>query len=162
MEIILKDGTKVKEGDCITTSIKFPYGYSTHTFNATIEDLRNLVKRGFAKEVVDPIPLGDLYYYTNKLLDKYGEVFTKLPVSIRFSMILKEIAIDLDKAYADHIKYSKYLYIISNLDGKVHQVNPKFLDNFLHFAAFRSKEDAETACKIVSPYISNMFNESQN
>lgn len=161
MEFILKDGTKVKEGDLITLTKKSHNAFSSFTFEATLEQLENLVQMGVVKKVNEPeLSVGTLSYYTTKLIDKYSDTFSILPLAIRFSMLLKEIAIDIDKSYPDHIKKSKDLFIISNLDGQIHQVNSEYLKNFLHFAAFRSKKDAKIAYNIVKPYISQMFNES--
>ena len=70
-----------------------------------------------------------------------------------FSMLCKEIAIDLDRQYEDHIKYCDYLYIIDDVDGKPFEVyqedySAKEWYNLIkNIACFRTKEDA-IACKI--------------
>ena len=117
MEFILKDGTKVKEGDLITLTKESHNTISSFTFDATLKQLEKLVSMGLARKVNKPeSSVGTLFYYTTKLIDKYSDTFSILPLAIRFSMILKEIAIDIDKSYPDHIKKSKDLFFLFSYD----------------------------------------------
>lgn len=73
------------------------------------------------------------------------------------SMLLREVAIELDKKYEDHINNCKELYIISSMDGRIHKVPRAYIKNFRNFAAFRTKEDAKTACRILRSELKEMF-----
>ena len=72
-------------------------------------------------------------------------------------MVLREIAIELDKKYDDHINKSEKIYVISPQDGRIHEINKKTVKNYKAFPAFRSIEDAKIACKIVSPILRGIF-----
>ena len=77
--------------------------------------------------------------------------------ALAFSMLLREVAIELDKKYEDHINNCKELYIISSMDGRIHKVPRAHIKNFRNFAAFRTKEDAKTACRILRSELKEMF-----
>lgn len=77
--------------------------------------------------------------------------------ALAFSMLLREVAIELDKKYEDHINNCKELYIISSMDGRIHKVPRAYIKNFRNFAAFRTKEDAKTACRILRSELKEMF-----
>lgn len=73
------------------------------------------------------------------------------------SIILREIATELDKKYKDHIENSPEIYVISLLDGRITKANKAHIKNYRNFAAFRTIEDAKIACKIVKPILKEMF-----
>ena len=74
------------------------------------------------------------------------------------SIILKEIAIFLDEVYPDHISKSEEIWIISMLNGKVGKITDKSkIVTYKSFAAFRNKEDAYFALKVLSPIIEDLF-----
>lgn len=74
-----------------------------------------------------------------------------------FSTILKEIAIELDKKYEDHINNCKELFVISMMDGRIYKVPRAHVKNFRNFAAFRTEEDAKIACRILRDDLKEMF-----
>ena len=74
-----------------------------------------------------------------------------------FSMVLREIAVELDKKYEDHIENSPEIYVISMLDGRITKANKAYIKNYRNFAAFRTIEDAKIACRIVKPILKEMF-----
>lgn len=80
------------------------------------------------------------------------------PASL-LSTLLRNIAIDLDKKYEDHISKSPEIYVISLLNGKITKANKAHIKNYRNFAAFRTIEDAKEACKIVKPLLKELFNE---
>ena len=73
------------------------------------------------------------------------------------SLLSKEIALELDKQYEGHIRYSKEFYIISKLDGTVKRVYLDKNSNFSYIAVFRTKEDALTAISILMPFLDSMY-----
>lgn len=74
-----------------------------------------------------------------------------------FSIVLREIAIWLDMKYEDHIENSEHIYTISALDGRIHEINKKYIKNYRNFAAFRTVEDARFACSILRDQLKDMF-----
>ena len=77
--------------------------------------------------------------------------------SAAFSILLKEVAIELDKKYEDHINNCEELFIISSMDGRIHKVPRAYIKNFRNFAAFRTEEDAKIACRILRDDLKEMF-----
>ena len=77
--------------------------------------------------------------------------------SAYLSMIMKEIALELDRSYPNHILDSKVLLGISMVDGKIHAVDKKDFKNPLVIPLFRSEVDAIVALKILSPVMKELF-----
>lgn len=109
----------------------------------------------------------DINYYINLLANKHdwkkdkmdgflGKVYDINP-GAAISIMLKEIAITLDKKYSDHIKNSPQIYAFSLASGKVIQLDKTNIKTFKAFAAFRSKEDVEFAVKILGGLIDEIF-----
>lgn len=73
-------------------------------------------------------------------------------------MVLREIAIELDKKYDDHINESEKIYVISPQDGRIHEINKKTVKNYKAFPAFRSIEDARIACSLIREHLKSIFN----
>ena len=178
-KIYLTNGKEVQIGDTLTkvSKVKNPFFSSEDTviqhIVVTKGVLPKLLEAGIvtttkpAKSVVESeIPM-DLEYYIQKIAEKLGwkiekvynylnSVDTILPVAA-FSMILREIAIELDKKYEDHIDKSPEIYVISMLDGKITKANKAHIKNYRNFAAFRSVSDAKIACSIVRDILKEMF-----
>lgn len=72
-------------------------------------------------------------------------------------MVLREVAIELDKKYDDHINKSEKIYAISPQDGRIHEVNKKTVKNYRAFPAFRSIEDAKIACSLIREHLKSIF-----
>ena len=109
----------------------------------------------------------DINYYINLLAIKHGwkkykmysflgKVYEINP-GAAISIMLKEIAIELDKKYSDHIRFSPEIYAYSMASGKIVQLDKANIKTFKFFAAFRTKEDAEFAVKILSVLIDKIF-----
>lgn len=77
--------------------------------------------------------------------------------SAAFSVLLREIAIELDKKYKDHINNCKELFVVSLLDGRIHKIPRAQIKNFKNFAAFRTIEDAKIACNILREDLKELF-----
>ena len=115
---------------------------------------------------VPEVPM-ELEYYIQKIAEKLGwkiekvynylnSVDTIFPAAA-FSMVLREIAIELDKKYEDHIEKSPEIYVISTLDGRITKANKAHIKNYRNFAAFRTIEDAKIACRIARDILKEMF-----
>ena len=109
----------------------------------------------------------DLNFYIEKIAARLGwkpekvynylnSVGSILPAAA-FSMVLREIAVELDKKYEDHVENSPEIYVISMLDGRITKANKAYIKNYRNFAAFRTIEDAKIACRIVKPILKEMF-----
>ena len=97
-----------------------------------------------------------LGWKSEKVYNYLNNVNSILPAAA-LSMVLREIAIELDKKYEDHIENSSEIYVISLLDGRITKANKAHIKNYRNFAAFRTIEDAKIACKIVKPVLKEMF-----
>lgn len=109
----------------------------------------------------------DLEYYIQKIanrmnwhIDKVYNYLNNLDSifpAAAFSVVLREIAIELDKKYKDHINNSPRIYVISATDGRITELNKAHIKNYRNFAAFRSVSDAKIACSIVRDILKDMF-----
>ena len=179
----LKNGKEVQVGDTITKVIKAKHpllGEVTMTENVVVTEaaLPKLIEKGIittslgsdsdVDKVFKPAESHmNLHYYVEKLAKKlnwkvekmynYLNTIDSVYPAAAFSMILREVAIELDKKYEDHIEKSPEIYVISMLDGKITKANKAHIKNYRNFAAFRSVEDAKTACSIVREILKELF-----
>ena len=109
----------------------------------------------------------DINYYIKSLADKHnwkkdkmdgflGKLYEINPGAV-ISIMLKEIAIELDKKYPDHIRFSPEIYCFSINHGKIVKLDKTNIKTFKFFAAFRTKEDAEFAIKVMGGLIPKIF-----
>jgi hypothetical protein len=179
----LKNGKEVQIGDTIVKIIKTKhplFGKSSVIESTVVTEttLPKLIKAGIITvssdsdfdidKVLKPteIPM-DLNYYIEKLAKRLGwkveKVYNYLNTidsvypAAAFSMVLREVAIELDKKYKDHIEKSPEIYVISMFDGRVTKANKAYIKNYRNFAAFRTVEDAKTACSIVRDILKELF-----
>lgn len=176
-KIYLTNGKEVQIGDTLTkvSKVKDPFfgkGTIVQHVIVTMGILPKLLEAGIittkpAKSVVETKVPMELEYYIQKIAEKLGwkvekvynylnSVDTILPAAA-FSMVLREIAIELDKKYEDHIEKSPEIYVISMLDGRITKANKAHIKNYRNFAAFRSVSDAKIACSIVRDILKEMF-----
>lgn len=178
----LKNGREVQVGDTITKVIKAKHpllGEVTMAEKVVVTEaaLPKLIEKGiittslgsdFDVDKVKPAESHmNLHYYVEKLAKKlnwkvekmynYLNTIDSVYPAAAFSMILREVAIELDKKYEDHIEKSPEIYVISMLDGKITKANKAHIKNYRNFAAFRSIEDAKTACSIVREILKELF-----
>ena len=72
-------------------------------------------------------------------------------------IVLREIAIELDKKYNDHINKSEHIFAISPQDGRIHEINKAHIKNYRAFPAFRTINDAKIACSLVRENLKSIF-----
>lgn len=170
-KIYLADGKEVQIGDTLTKVFKMKdpfYGESTVTHQVVITNdiLPKLLEAGIVT-IEKPEISTELEYYIQKIAKKLDWKFKKaynylnnvhdvLPAAA-CSIMLREIAIELDKKYENHIEESPEIYVISMLDGRINRVNKAHIKNYRNFAAFRSVEDAKIACFIMRDLLKEMF-----
>lgn len=177
-KIYFTNGKEVQIGDTLikVSKVKDPFfGKSiiVQHIVVTKDILPKLLEAGIvtttepAKSVVETEVPMELEYYIQKIADKLGWKIEKvynylnsvdaiLPAAA-FSMVLREIAIELDKKYEDHIEKSPEIYVISMLDGRITKANKDCIKNYRNFVAFRTIEDAKIACKITRDILKEMF-----
>lgn len=177
-KIYLTNGKEVQIGDTLTkvSEVKDPFfgkGIVAQHIVVTKGIPPKLIEAGIvtttepAKSVVETEVPMELEYYIQKIADKLGWKIEKvynylnsvdaiLPAAA-FSMVLREIAIELDKKYKGHIEKSPEIYVISMLDGRITKANKAHIKNYRNFTAFRSVSDAKIACKITRDILKEMF-----
>lgn len=177
-KIYLTNGKEVQIGDTLTKVSKvkdlfFGKGTVIEYVKVTKDILPKLIEAGIVTTTIPKKPVAEtevpmeLEYYIQKIADKLGWKVEKvynylnsvdaiLPAAA-FSMVLREIAIELDKKYEDHIEKSPKIYVISMLDGRITKANKAHIKNYRNFAAFRSVSDAKIACSIVRDILKGMF-----
>ena len=183
-KFILKNGKEVKMGDRLIKNsiINTFFGKIVHLQEVIVNEktLPELIKAGVLTQADcthgtdchcghctnNEIPM-DINFYIEKIAARLGwkpekvynylnNVDSILPAAA-FSMVLREIAVELDKKYEDHIENSPEIYVISMLDGRITKANKAHIKNYRNFAAFRTIEDARIACRIVKPILKEMF-----
>ena len=184
-KFVLKNGKEVKMGDKLVkhgvTDTIFDKMFSIQEIIVNEETLPKLVKAGVlipmkecphkagcpcSQGAKGGIPM-DMEFYIERIAARLGwkpekvynylnNVDSILPAAA-FSMVLREIAIELDKKYEDHIENSPKIYSISMTDGRIMELNKAHIRNYRNFAAFRSIEDAKIACRIVRDVLKEMF-----
>lgn len=178
-KIYLTNGKEVQIGDTLTKVSKvadpfFGEGTVVQYIVVTKDILPKLLEAGIvtttkpAKSAVveSEVPM-ELEYYIQKIAERLGwkikkvynylnSVDTILPAAA-FSMVLREVAIELDKKYEDHIEKSPEIYVISMLDGRITKANKAHIKNYRNFAAFGTIEDAKIACRITRDILKEMF-----
>lgn len=146
----------VKEGNTVFTIV---------TSALSQEILDELIKKGHVR-VVEARQEQDIKYYINKIINKYhlyqdtyNNLLTKSPVLI-LSMLLSEIALEMDRKYPNHISESPHIYGFSLAAGRITEI-PKNTIRGYKFAAFRSMEDAKQACHMLKELIRMIYNGSK-
>lgn len=115
----------------------------------------------------DSAPSMCIGYYIMNLAKKEGWTFSKMSHYLKklwdinhvaaFTVILREVAIELDKKYEDHIDKCEEVFVISTVDGRIHKMPRAYAKNFRNFAAFRTENDAKIACRILKGMLKEMF-----
>lgn len=118
------------------------------------EELSNKVLKRIAKKLSN----GDI-----DELKKLNDLLIKYYPSVIFSLYLKEIAIELDKRYEDHISKCETIYVFNYTSGNIIEVNNTGeLTNFKNFAAFRNIDDIDYALTILESLYKIMYPEYYN
>ena len=183
-KFILKNGEEVKMGDKLikqgVVNTLFGKEFIIQEVIVNEKTLPELLKAGVLTPVgcahgtdctckpcaKNEVPM-DMNFYIERIAARLGwkpekvynylnSVDSILPAAA-FSIVLREIATELDKKYEDHIENSPEIYVISLLDGRITKANKAHIRNYRNFAAFRTMEDAKIACKIVKPILKEMF-----
>jgi hypothetical protein len=93
-------------------------------------------------------------------VDRWLYDIAKLCPVAALNIVLKELAIELDKKYEGYIGYSDEIYVISTFNGEITKVKKDCIKSYKHFAAFRTLEDAQMAYLAVKPHLDCMFEDA--
>lgn len=168
----VKIGTVIKRMGTINTF--FGPTKVEHQITVNESTIPTLIECNIIKAVDDPttkkdLPphITDLAFYMKVIADKMHcspdiivnnmAALEDVYPSIVFNIILREIAIELDKQYPDHISESDKIYVVSSLDGRITEANKAHIKNYRNFAAFRSIEDARIACRTTRHLLRKMY-----
>lgn len=178
-KFITKEGEKVSLGEplSITATFKKEGVKTIFTFRSdrlTSSQARMLVMKGMLKEEKLPdreaIPVVPTTDETFALIstwlmgtphekDTAKEFLTAMPGYAGFSVVLRALAVLIDRKYPDHINNAdvdKY-FTIDMTNGRVCEVPKGKIKNFRNFGAFRSIDDIKIAIKILRPFIKELW-----
>lgn len=174
--IFTKTGAEVKFGDImsLTYDKETPLGKTKISYQTplTEENLEYFLVAGIIKEIKHKEPCSikvptNLEYYIEKVAKKLGWHYEKTRNYLSnlerinkvalFSILLKEVALEIDKTYEGHISEIPEIYIISTITGTINKIKSSYVKNYKNFAAFRSAEDANLAIMILTPIYKELF-----
>lgn len=164
--------------------------HSEFITNVTKESLPKLIKAGIIqvkntkpetnisddvekrlKDIVSPKISTELDYYVKKLANSFGwginrtvGLLNKLIYiypSAALSLLVREIAEEIDDKYKDDIDDYAKAYVISQVDGNICVVTKKDIKSYKNFAAFRTRAEAIIAKSIVKDIIEDMFGDGE-
>lgn len=175
--INVKSGKEVKVGDLIgvVANVNLPvFGEikAVKVITLTKDMLTKLILRGevkIVKETSDPVKIWanawkNLCNKANVTSEKMASILDVLKEANHWAVVqllLKEIAIELDKKYNNHINNSEKIYAISPQDGRIHEIYKSYIKNYKAFPAFRNIEDAKIACSLVKNHLKLIFGDDQ-
>lgn len=179
-KFITKDGKKVSLGEplSITAILKNEKVETTFVFRSdhlTSSEARILVMKGILKEeklldreeAIPVVPTIDevLALISTWLVgaphakDTAKEFLAAMPDYAGFSVVLRALAVLIDRKYPDHINNADVdeYFTIDMTNGRVCKVPKGKIKNFRNFAAFRSIDDIKIATKILRPSIKELW-----
>ena len=173
----LKDGKEINLGDNVKLKSEeaLPFGNVEVTvdINVNEDNIDELVEYGFIirKKVGQEVPMYWKYYADNLairlgltkdqtmwILDQLSSVMP----AIVFQMLLKEIALHMERNEDISISKRKSIYVISLEDGKIYEKSTNGIKNFSTFSAFSSRENAEKAKKILKYFTDKIYGKQKD
>lgn len=170
-----QNGKEVKMGEKLIKTVDlFGFPIPIEVIEVNKSTLADLIKSGI---IVEECPddtsdftienvvkhLANRIGWDIKNLEKYFNNLYKISPVALFEIILKEVAIILDKKYPDHISNSKEVWVINKVNGRIQKLKDlSKIKSFKHFAAFRSLEDAIIAKKVMAPALEDLYGKQEN
>lgn len=182
--IVKETGKPVEFGDIIQYSNKIEKEGVTINSRTTVmiteQTILPLIRQGILiiktdeKDSEIKVP-EDIKYYIEKTIDFIAKGSESKKDSIRgtlaimvnrcptqiYQLLLKQIAVELDKQYEGDISQSPEIYAINTFNGKVVQANKDIIKNYRNFAAFRSEKDAKFAKKVLCKFNKLLYGKKQ-
>ena len=175
-----QNGKEVKLGDVVEFTHKkvTPFGNVISILTTTLNEktLNLLIKKGEIKVVDEEketcknygelwsIVVTNIINKTEWKIEKLDTILATLekvnPWAVT-QIFLKEIAIELDKKYKDHINDSEHIFVVSPQDGRIHELDKSYIKSYKAFPAFRTIEDAKIACYLMRNNLKEIFNNAK-
>lgn len=172
--IVVESGKEIKLGDKITLMFGVNTPFGVVEVDKVVPVTETILMRLVADKKVKVVDTDDntehdaiwdaalisLSKKTGWKLDKLNDILSTIESVNPWAatqIVLKEIAIELDKKYEDHINKSEEIYAVSPQDGRIHKINKKTVKNYRAFPAFRSVEDAKIACSLIRENLKSIF-----
>lgn len=134
--------------------------YLVSYITITEENIPELISKEVLKKIHKP-DVSEIYEKIDrKMPSDHPGIFLTLHCIYPGSaagIFLKEIAVELDKNYDDHISQSPRIFAISAFNGNIVEVNKSHIRSYKNFAAFRTIEDAQYARDILESYFGKIF-----
>lgn len=164
-----KKGREVNLGDTVVIKMK----QGAFITRVTQELLDEGIESGALHFADDSLPEGthvDIGFYVRHLAERIGwnvenlvkyldNLYKIYPAAV-FHILLREVAIVLDKKYPDHIERSEEIWVISTASGEIGRIpaNKRHtIKNYRNFAAFRTLDDAKAAKHILKEPMKELF-----
>lgn len=172
MKVLIETETnrEVKIGDVVVakdplSELSDRKHYLVSYITITEENVPELIDKEILRIGYHKPTLPNIYKNINRKFSKYqpSSYLTTLPTlssvypGSAFGILLKEVAIELDKKYDDHISKSPRIYTISALNGSIIEVDKRHIKSYRNFAAFRTIEDAQYARDLLKSYLDEAF-----
>ena len=90
-------------------------------------------------------------------LDTLMEIYEEINPTAFFQMLLKELAVIMDRKYEDHISKCQDVYLFNLLKGRILHVPVDKEMNFRTFSAFRTKEEIKEALRLLQPLLRKIY-----
>ena len=168
-------GKEVKMGEKLIKVVElFGIPVSVAQIEVNETTLPDLIKHGIvvtegSDSDIDITIEGAVQHLANRIgwnkenLERYFNNLYKISPAAVFEIILKEVAILLDKKYPNHINNSKEIWVINKVNGEIQKLKDMSkIKSFQHFAAFRSLKDALVAKRVMAPALKNLYGKQKD
>lgn len=162
---------EVRIGDTITATRKTEFGTITVTREVTNDVIKELMASGVIIEI-DSGPKSEntemsvydvICHLAKRIgwkpenLKKYIEnLYTISPTAV-YQILIKEIAIMIDKHYKSHISEVVTVYAVSMVDGEIFRIKKTDGKNYTNVALFRTYKEAELAKRVLMIIEADIF-----
>lgn len=172
------DGREIKFGDDIKLSHKeeTPLGVATATLVLTVDEsnIEKLIEYEYVtKQPIKEkeIPM-ELSFYIKRLAKRFdldksamwwiiSAIKSGMP-AIAFQMLLKEVSLYMESLEDIPMANRELIYWISLEDGEIRSQYTNTVKNFSVFSTFSSKENAEKAKEILSPFVKILYGKQES
>lgn len=101
--------------------------------------------------------VGQKLGWSPKKLRNIIEDIIKVNPAILFHLMLREVALECDRQYKNHIENSAEIYVLSASNSLIVRIDKSSILNYRNFSAFRTREDAKKARIILKDLLEIMY-----
>lgn len=166
---IKKNGQEVKFGDFICELYETDgYHFIGKKIIITKDNLNDFVEKGILVVendnalTLDKVTehIANRVGWKKENVEKYLDNLYYINKTVVFEILLKEIAIILDKKYEGHISKCKEVWAFSKATGKPFIIeDTSEIKNVKNFAAFRTRQDIDLALHVLSKAVEDLYGE---